>query len=452
MNRKCGILCTGMGLGGASIDTLRIADMLRKRGWSLSFAGGFFEDLLEIGTKGSVYVFPDLDRYNDKWLELRELIYREGLSDLEKIRLEKAFEGEVRKLKAQLIDWIRTEQLDMVIGVQLFIRVNDIATASFLAAIEETRTPTIFRDHDLCMEQRYLAERANLKLPEPYSYPFAVYTPTSQFGASVLTRISARIRPIVIHPFVEMPQVDMKLLARGFRRSHDIPDNAFVVLQPTRLSPVKRVDRAVAFIPKLRHAFEKRGYKKDIRLVIASQIPNPTIFPRVFRELRQLVEKLGLGGEVLCLDGAASLSWSNTAPYKTIEAAYAAADLVTYLSEYETWGLVPLEAAVYKRACFVNRYHRLIVIPYLEAHFLQGSKDYCTYDEIYKSKGFQFFEMDSTQVDCPTEGHAQEIVEVFLDPSVLSTMLNTNYELAIQHYSKQKATKMWHAILRHFQI
>jgi len=246
--------------------------------------------------------------------------------------------------------------------------------------------------------------------------------------------------------------VDMEALAKGFRRNYDLPEETFVVLQPTRLSPIKRVDRVMTFIPKLYRAFEERGCRKDIRFTITSQPPNPDVFPGVYMEIKRLEELLGLKEKVLYLNGAPRLREGITDACKTIEAAYAAADLVTFLSEYESWGLVPLEAAIYKRACFVNKYHRLAVVPYLTSHSIQGSRDYCTYAEIYKSKGFRFFEMDSVQTDLPTMEHARRVVETFTDPERLTAMLDRNFALAMQFYSKDRAAAKWRNILKYFGL
>jgi glycosyltransferase involved in cell wall biosynthesis len=105
---------------------------------------------------------------------------------------------------------------------------------------------------------------------------------------------------------------------------------------------------------------------------------------------------------------------------------YPHADFITYPSLYEGFGNAFLEAVYFKKPLLINRY----------ATFVQD----------IEPKGFDLIVMDGYL----TRKTVLKVKEVLDSPDRLARMVNTNYEVASQHYSYSLLRRWLNIMLTNF--
>jgi glycosyltransferase involved in cell wall biosynthesis len=297
-------------------------------------------------------------------------------------------------------------------GIQLLIAENVLSLPmhvplglALTEVIAETGMPAIAHHHDFVWERtRYTINAAGdyLRAAFPPSLPSLHHVVINSFAAHQLalrTSMNAVLIPNVMD--FEHPPTGQDGYGADLRTSLDIQSGEFLVLQPTRIVPRKRIERAVEFVRRLdlnctlviSHASGDEGhayvnYVQDfasamgVRLVFAA--------PRVGSQ------------RGVSPDGSKVYALSDV---------YQQADLVTYLSLVEGFGNAFLEAIYYRRPLVISGYDifKIDILP----------------------KGFRVVQVDEF-VD---EAAVRQARAVLTSPELAAAMCERNFALGLRYYS-----------------
>ncbi len=289
-----------------------------------------------------------------------------------------------------------------------------MAVAEFVA---ETSTPTIGHHHDFAWE------RPRFALNAAEDYLNAAFPPTlravqhvvinsfAQRQLALRRGVSSTIVPNVMN--FEAAPPDRDGVVAQVRERLAIAPGEFMLLQPTRIVPRKRIERAIELAKRL---------KVPCVLVISHASGDEGA--EYAEHLRQLIDLFGIEARFAAGDfGMERKVVDGKIEQFALADAYLAADLVTYPSAVEGFGNAFLEAIYYRRPLVVSAY------------------------EIYrldiKPKGFQVIEFD----DFVTQETVQRARELLLEPSLVGEITDFNYRLGRSHYSFANLERMLGALL-----
>jgi mannosylglucosylglycerate synthase len=315
-------------------------------------------------------------------------------------------ERQKQVLKDHLYRFIRQH------GIQLLVAENVLSLPmhvplglALTEVIAETGMPAIGHHHDFVWERtRYAIGAAGdyLRAAFPPSLPTLHHVVINSFAAHQLalrTSMNSTLIPNVMD--FEHPPSPLDDYGADLRTSLGIGPGQYLVLQPTRIVPRKRIERAVEFVRRvgldctlvISHASGDEGhayldYVQDfaaamgVRLVFAA--------PRV-----DFQRGLGAdGGKVYALSDV-----------------YQRSDLVTYLSLVEGFGNAFLEAIYYRRPLVISGYDifKIDILP----------------------KGFRVIQVDEF-VD---EAAVKQARDVLASPDLAAEMCERNFALGRRYYA-----------------
>ncbi len=186
-----------------------------------------------------------------------------------------------------------------------------------------------------------------------------------------------------------------------------VPDHK-LILQPTRIVPRKGIERSIELVARLRNDYGLPG-----TLVISGPAGDEG---RTYAdEIQSKAESLGV--PLICAADRIGLEREVVEGRKTyaIGDAYAHADLVTFPSDQEGFGNPVIEAAVYCKPLFVNRYPVL--------------------DDILNLAGGEFdFIVIEGSVDDEAVARANHLLT---DPPVREQVVAHNFQVARRHFSME---------------
>jgi len=321
-------------------------------------------------------------------------------------------------LKEHLYEFIHSFRLDLLIAENaLSIPMNVPLGLALTELIAETNIPTIGHHHDFAWE------RGRFKVTAASDYQLGAFPPVlpsvyhvvlNSYAARQLalrTGASARLIPNVMD--FDSPPPEPDAYAADLRSVLGIGPDEYLLLQPTRVVPRKRIERAIELARRL-----------DLKctLVIShSSGDEGTAYETYLRDYADLISVRMLFATDMIAhyrgqapDGRKIFSLAD---------AYQQADLVTYPSTVEGFGNAFLETIYYRRPIVMSIY------------------------EIFKTdiqpKGFKVvgFQDFITQ-DCVR--HAQEVLR---DPDLAAEMADHNYELGRRHYSYRTLEKRLVALI-----
>lgn len=230
------------------------------------------------------------------------------------------------------------------------------------------------------------------------------------------TGLPYRVIPNVMD-FAHPPAVPDEY-AQDFRQAIGLSDDDFMILQPTRLVQRKGIEHSIQLV----------HYLDDprCRLVMTheSNDEGPAYQNHICRFAKLLgVELIFAESRIAAQRGEAADGSKQYAIWDV----YPHADLVAYPSTYEGFGNAFLEAVYYKKPIFSNRYtiYRTDIEPY----------------------GFRAAAMDGF-ID-------KEVVEnvrrLLTDEEQRNEMVESNYQLARQHFSYERLEDELRSALAHIQ-
>jgi glycosyltransferase involved in cell wall biosynthesis len=317
-----------------------------------------------------------------------------------------------RHLKAALLEFIGDFELElMIVENALAIPMNVPLGLALTEVIAETGIPTIAHHHDFVWERRRYAVSAAddyLQAAFPPAMANIHHVVINSFGAKQLalrTGMRSTLIPNVMD-FDNPPELPDGY-ADDLRESLGLTSDEVFLLQPTRVVPRKRIERAIELARRLRmpstlvvsHSSGDEGDEYQAYLADYAEVMGVRVIfgPELFGYVRGRTS-----------DGRKIYSLAD---------AYQQADLVTYPSQVEGFGNAFLEAIYYRRPLLMSSY------------------------EIFRTdiqpKGFQVIGFD----EFLTRQTIDQARTVLQDPALAGRIVEHNYQLGRRHYS--------YTVLRH---
>ncbi len=344
-NMNIGFVSTRIaGTDGVSLEVGKWADVLTDMGHTCYYFAGECDRATEVS-----YVVPEAHFLHDKVQQ----ITRDLFDDFRRSSATTGHVHEVRKvLKEHLYEFKETFNLHALIAENvLSLPMNIPLGIALTELVAETETPVIGHHHDFTWERsRYAVHAASdyLQSAFPPDMQMVQHAVINTFAARQLAwrrGVASDLIPNVMD--FENPDPSAGDRAGELRETLGIADDQFMVLQPTRIVPRKRIERSMELVRRLgcercplviTHAAgdEGREYEEYLRNY-ADMIGVQTIFASdlVDQERRQTED----GKQIYSLADA-----------------YRAADLVSYPSQVEGFGNAFLEAIFYRKPIVMSSY------------------------------------------------------------------------------------------------
>ncbi|MEZ4668438.1 MAG: glycosyltransferase family 4 protein [Anaerolineae bacterium] len=309
-------------------------------------------------------------------------------------------------LKMHLRKFVNQFQLDILIAENaLSLPMNVPLGLALTEYIAETGIRVIAHHHDFSWERsRFDVNSAAdyLRAAFPPVLPSVRHVVINSFAARQLAmRCGARavLVPNVMDFDTSPPPADA--YRAGLRAELGISPDDLLLLQPTRVIPRKRIERAIELAQRL-------------------DMPNTLVVSHAAGDegseylgyLQKFADRLGV--RIKFADNRFSRERTQTEaglPVYSLADAYGEADLVTYPSAVEGFGNAFLEAIYYRRPIIMCNYE--------------------IFNVDIKPKGFKVIIFD----DFITEATVQETCDLLQNPERVAEMVETNYQIACRYYS-----------------
>ncbi len=309
-------------------------------------------------------------------------------------------------LKGHLYQFIRRFDVGLLIVENaLSLPMNVPLGLALAELIAESSIRTIAHHHDFYWERARYAVTAGadyLRAAFPPALPAVCHVVINSFSAQQLalrTGMGSVLIPNVMDFDTPPPEPDA--YAVQFRAALGVGADEFLLLQPTRIVPRKRIERSVELA--------RRLGRKCALVVSHSAGDEGRAYEAFLREYAEL-----LGVRMILASDRIRHDRDQTGDGRAVFAladAYQQADLVTYPSWVEGFGNAFLETIYYRRPIVMSTY------------------------EIFKTdiqpKGFRVIGFD----DFVDDSVVQQARAVLENAQLAADMVNHNYELGARHYS-----------------
>ncbi len=309
-------------------------------------------------------------------------------------------------LKQRLYEFVLNYALDiLVVENALSLPMNVPLGLAITELIAETQIPTIAHHHDFSWERTRFSVSAAadyLNAAFPATLPSITHVVINSFGARQLalrTGASSVLVPNVMDFDNPPPEADG--VTGELREALGVGTDQYLLLQPTRIVPRKRIEHAIELTRRL---------ELDSVLVITHQSGDEGSEYRThLRNYAELMDvEVVFGAEIV---NHQREDLPNGRRVYSLGDAYQAADLVTYPSTIEGFGNAFLETIYYRRPLVISTY------------------------EIYKTdirpKGFKVIGFEEFIRDDTVEAARQ----CLLTPEIGQQMAEHNYEIGRRYYS-----------------
>lgn len=409
--KRIGFVSTRLaGTDGVSLETLKWVQVLEVLGHeSFCFAGE--TDWPE----ERAFVVPEAHFQHPEIHKLNEDLFDDYRRSPETSRL---IEKLKNLLKMHIHNFISRFDINLLIVENaMAIPMNVPLGLALTEVIAETRIPTIAHHHDFAWErQRFSVSAADDYLraafpPTLHSVRHVVINSYGQSQLALRTGVSSIIIPNVMD--FDSPPPEPDGYAVDMRDALDIPKDDFLILQPTRVVPRKRIELAIGLSIRI-------GVPNTV-VISHSSGDEGSDYSNYLNELIDL-----LGANVRFSENRIDYKRGKTVDGDKIYSlgdSYMASDLVAYPSSIEGFGNAFLEAIYFRRPLVMSTY------------------------EIYridiKPKGFKVVEFG----DYITEDTLSRVRELLLNPEIAQEMCDLNYEIARHHYSYTNLERLLAAII-----
>lgn len=321
-------------------------------------------------------------------------------------------------LKTHLYRFIEEFGLDLLIVENaLSIPMNVPLGLALTELIAETHMPTIGHHHDFAWE------RSRFKVSAASDYQMGAFPPIlpsvrhvviNSYAARQLalrTGVSSMLIPNVMD--FDNPPPEPDAYAAGLRAALGLKPGQYLILQPTRIVPRKRIEHAIELVRRL-----------ELEAVLVISHASGDEGDAYAHYLREFAELMG----VPVIFAARRMSHqrgqaADGRPIFSLADAYQQADLVTYPSAIEGFGNAFLEAIYYRRPIVVSSY------------------------EIFRTdiqpKGFRVISFENFITDDVVE----QARDVLLHPERAAEMTEHNYALGRRYYSFRTLRKRLAALI-----
>jgi len=310
-------------------------------------------------------------------------------------------------LKNHLYKFVDQYKIDLLIAENaLSIPMNVPLGLAITELVAETNIPTIAHHHDFAWE------RPRYKVSAASDYQLGAFPPIlpsirhvviNSYAARQLalrTGLSSTLIPNVMDFDSSPPQLE-KEYVHDFRRNLNIETDEYILLQPTRIVPRKRIELAIELT--------RRLDMNCVLLITHSAGDEGVEYEKHLREYARLLDvRVIFASEWF---GYRRALKSDGRKIYSLADAYLLADIVTYPSTLEGFGNAFLEAIYYCKPVVISTY------------------------EIFRTdiqpKGFEVIGLG----DFITEDAIQRTRQMLLNPGLVEEIVDHNFELGRRHYS-----------------
>ncbi len=387
------------GTDGVTLEASKWADVLTRNGHRIFWFAGELDREPE-----NSFLVPEAYFKHDKNIEINDYIFGKkgrNIEITEKIHQSRSY------LKDQLRRFISKFSLDLLIAENaLTIPLHVPLGMALTETIAEIQIPTIAHHHDFYWERtRFIVNAVSDYIrmafpPKLDNIEHVVINSTAQEELAHRKGISSVIIPNVLD-FENFPVINGKRTAK-LRESIGLSPNDVIILQPTRVIKRKGIEHAIEFVKNLNDT----RYK----LFISHEAGDEGFeYAEWIKENAQIQ-----GVDLRFINTRIEDPWNNRDRGEgrySLWDVYPHADFITFPSLYEGFGNAFLEAIYFKKPILINRYS--------------------TFIRDIEPLGFDLVVMDQylTKKVCQ---QAKEVLEI---PEQREKMVNTNYDIALRHYS-----------------
>jgi mannosylglucosylglycerate synthase len=399
MGKRIGFIATRFsGTDGVSLEAGKCAAVLERNGHECFWFAG----MLDRAPDKSFLVPEAAVKYEKNvWIDQRVF----GKKRRDPSVTDSIYELKV-SLKRQLREFIRCFKIDLIIAQNALSNPVHLPLGLALTeTIAETQIPTVAHHHDFYWESpRFLINSVGdyLRMAFPPNLPnieHVVINSTAQEELALRAGISSAIIPNV-QDFANPPPVDPQQ-SRPFRESLEFKPDDVIILQPTYIIPRKGIEHAIQLV-------EELGDPR-YKLLITHQVE-----AEAYEYGTWLQESALQRGVDLRMVNTGTGDPDGSEPYGrqiSLWDVYPHADFITYPSLYEGFGNAFLDAVYFRKPLLINRY--------------------ATFVRDIEPKGFDLIAMDGYL----NHQTVLRVKEVLTSPERREIMVNTNYEIALKHYS-----------------
>ncbi|MBN1284017.1 MAG: glycosyltransferase family 4 protein [Anaerolineae bacterium] len=321
-------------------------------------------------------------------------------------------------LKAHLHEFVRRFDINLlVIENAMAIPMNIPLGLALAELIAETNMPTIGHHHDFYWERtRFLTGAAADYLQAAFpatlrSITHAVINSLAQRQLALRTGVSSMIVPNVMDFDTPPPGPDG--YTDDLWGALDLDPGEYLILQPTRVVPRKRIERAVELV---------KWLELPCVLVIshAAGDEGSAYFAYLQEYIKRLDIKFRFAAHIFSDERGQT---PNGQKVYSLADAYRSADLVTYPSAIEGFGNAFLEAIYHRKPIVMNAYE--------------------VYQVDIRPKGFEVVEFE----DYITQDTVRQTRDLLSNPDRVTEMVEHNYAVARCHYSYTNLEKLLAALI-----
>ena len=401
MVRKCriGFIATRLaGTDGVSLEVVKWVNVLSGMGHDCFYFAGeseWPEDLSYVIPEAH-FQHPEISKINN---ELLDKYIRHSNTSLEVERLQDF-------LKDHIHQFVKKFEPDIIIVENaLSLPMNIPLGLALTQFIAEKDIPVIAHHHDFYWERsRYAVTAADDYIqtafpPNLRTIHHVVINSYSGQQLALRTGVSSVLIPNVMDFDEQPPKPDD--YAGDIRAELGISDDDFLLIQPTRIVPRKRIEQAIEFT---------RRIDLDCSLVITHESGDEgKLYEIYLRDFAEIVRgKVHFASDRFALDRGKTKGGKKV---YSLADAYQSADLITYPSTVEGFGNAFLEAIYYQTPIVMNNYEifKMDILP----------------------KGFKIIGFnDFINPEC-----IQESYEVLTNREKTAEMVEYNYAVGKRHYS-----------------
>ncbi len=395
------------GTDGVSLESDKLADALRARGFAVAEAAGELD--------GPGHLVPEM-HFADPVAQALGRRCFEGAGD------DPTLEEDVRARATAIAERLRPvldeERPDLLVVQNAWAIPMQLPLALALADLVRERTlPTLSHEHDYWWERERFAQpqlRSLLDAVFPFHAGHVVHLAIHTGAVADLRArrgIDARWLPNVMD--FDRPFGELDAFNADFRAAIDLADDRRLFLQPTRVVPRKGIELAIDLLHGL-------GDPRDA-LVITHRAGDEGVDYLIRLEMRAAA----LGVDLRYVADRVGETRADTPDGKryALADAYPHADLVTYPSLYEGFGNALLEAVAARRPVLVNRYP--------------------VYARDIAPAGFRFVEIDGAVTDAAVA----EVAALLADPERVARDAAHNHAVARARFGLDTLARVLDAAL-----
>jgi glycosyltransferase involved in cell wall biosynthesis len=409
--RRIGFVSTRLaGTDGVSLETRKWSDILTSLGYECFYFAGESE-----WPEERSYVVDEAHFEHPEIRALNAELFDDYTRSPETSQWVERFKG---NLKVHLYSFVQSFDLDLLIVENaLAIPMNIPLGLALTELIAETSMPTIAHHHDFAWE------RARFKVSAASDYQLGAFPPIlssvrhvviNSYAARQLalrTGATSRLIPNVMD--FEAPPPESDGYAADLRSALGIHSGQYLLLQPTRIVPRKRIEHAIEL-----------GRRLDMEctlLISHASGDEGTAYERYLHDYAKL-----MGVPVLFASDMISHHRGQTRDGRKVYSladAYVQADLVTYPSRVEGFGNAFLEAIYYRRPVVISTYEIFMIDIRPKGFKVIGFTDFLTDDAVRQARA------------------------LLRDPNLAAEMVEHNYELGRRYYSYRTLEKQLVALM-----